>query len=600
MTAPDSAPSLSGPNSAAPDEAAPSAPSPAPRSRRWEWLAVAVFFVYLGVFFGRAQIGSPGLVERDGYFHARFAQMLPELGLTRHFPWTEYSTWKDRFCDKEFLFHAVLVPFAFDQDEPLNGVRWGIWTLTLAIFAVLYGVLRGLKVRWPLLFLALLLCTSHPFLGRIVMIRSHVLSISLLLLGMYFLARKNWKAVLILGFVYAWSYTVPFVLLMTAAPFVAGRWSAGGGLDWKSAVAAGAGATLGLAIHPYAPHTFESILTYIDVIRSGAQGVNEALELGQEIYPYHTRDFFLALPLLAGSVLFLCPAGWWARKKWFVAALVVSALWLLMMLTAPASMHTKAFLKERWHINLALLAFCASGWRFGKKITPEALGALWAALFWFAMTMAFSRFMEYAVPLAALALALLARDLLAGLDFKRDLLDRFPVPAWSLSILGALGLAALFANSAYTFSCAAYDLPGNNFRKASQWLDAHVEPGETVVNLWWDDFPELYYYSRKMHYLVGLDPTYMQRYAPEKLHVLETMRRRGMPMNGPLLAKTFNARYMIMRGSAAITYPEMTGHAWKGVYIDDYAAVFALTGPNTYAPPGAAAATDDHPETPAN
>lgn len=597
MTAPDLAPAPAPSRSDAPP---PLANSAAPRSRKLEWLTVAVFFVYLGVFFGRAQIGSPGLIERDGYFHARFAQMLPEIGLTRHFPWTEYSTWKDRFCDKEFLFHAVLVPFAFDQDEPLNGVRWGIWLLTLTVFAVLYGIMRGLNVRWPLLFLLLLLCTNYPFLSRITMIRSHVLSISLLLLGIFFLARKNWKAVLLLGFFYAWSYTVPFVLLMTAAPFVAGRWIAGGGLDWKSAAAAGAGAVLGLAIHPYSPHTFESILTYIDVIRSGAKGVNDALELGMEIYPYRTSDFFLALPLLAGAVVVLCPAGWWAKKKWFAAALAVSALWVLLMLTSPASMHTKAFLKERWHINLALLGFCASGWRFGKKIAPEAMGALWAALFWFAMTMAFSRFMEYTVPLTALALALIVRDQLAGVDFKRDLLDKFPVPAWSFAILSVCGLGALFLNTYRTYGITQYNLPGNNFRKASQWLDAHVEPGETVVNLWWDDFPELYYYSRKMHYLVGLDPTYMQRYDPEKLRMLEMMRRRGIPMNGPLLAKTFNARYMIMRGSAAVTYPEMTTHAWKGVYIDDYAAIFALTGPDTYATPSDSKTPAAGPEAPAN
>ncbi|MCW8129243.1 MAG: hypothetical protein KIS92_02575 [Planctomycetota bacterium] len=563
----------------------PAGETPAP-ARKWLSpvnLGFLAILLYAAVLLGKAQLGSPGLVERDGYFHARFAQMLPEFGLSRNFEWTEYSTWKDRFCDKEFLFHVYLVPFARDAAEPLSGVRWGIWLLTLAIFVTLYAILRAQQARWPLLFVLLLLCADHPFLGRIIMIRSHVLSISLLLAGMYFLSTKNWKAVFLLGFVYAWSYTVPFVLLMTAAPFVAGRWAAGGGLDWKSAVAAGAGPLAGLILHPYSPHTLESMLTYVDVITSGAKGLSEAVELGNEIYPYRTGDFFLAMPLLFFLVTVLAPAGWWHNRRGFAVALFVSLLWIGAMY-GNHPMSTKQFLKERWYVNLALLACCASGWRGGKRLSPEALGAVWAALFWFAMTMAFSRFMEYATPLAALALALVFRDVVKGVDLKRDIFDRFGARAYALAGAGALGLAALFCNTAYTFSIAAYDLPGNNFAKAAKWLEAHTEPGETVVNFWWDDFPELYYYTRHCHFLVGLDPTYMQRYAPEKLHLIEYMRRRGRPLDGPLLAKTFNARYMVLRGSAAIGYPEMYLHYWKAQYVDDYAAIFALTGPDAYAP----------------
>src|SRR6185295_18753575 len=100
-------------------------------------------------------------------------------------------------------------------------------------------------------------------------------------------------------------------------------------------------------------------------------------------------------------------------------------------------------------------------------------------------------------------------------------LERYRFPAYNLLYAGGAGLAALFIYSSYTFGLATYDLPGNNFRKASEWLDAHTEPGETVVNLWWDDFPELFYFSRRMYYIVGLDATYMQRYDAEKLHTIE-------------------------------------------------------------------------------
>src|SRR6185436_15131914 len=52
-----------------------------------------------------------GLFERDGYFHARYANLLPSFGLSRSFHWTQASTWRSQFCDKEFLFHVLMMPF---------------------------------------------------------------------------------------------------------------------------------------------------------------------------------------------------------------------------------------------------------------------------------------------------------------------------------------------------------------------------------------------------------------------------------------------------------------------------------------------------------
>ena len=60
-------------------------------------------------------IFGTGLAERDGYFHARYAQMFFQRGLDRQFPWTQASIWRDHFCDKEFLYHAGMAAYALGE-----------------------------------------------------------------------------------------------------------------------------------------------------------------------------------------------------------------------------------------------------------------------------------------------------------------------------------------------------------------------------------------------------------------------------------------------------------------------------------------------------
>ena len=44
----------------------------------WAFIALAVL-----------QFGTDHLVDRDSYYHARYAQLMPERGLSREFPWAQ-------------------------------------------------------------------------------------------------------------------------------------------------------------------------------------------------------------------------------------------------------------------------------------------------------------------------------------------------------------------------------------------------------------------------------------------------------------------------------------------------------------------------------
>lgn len=492
--------------------------APAPREG---WMA-ALLVAYVVLLFGGVHCAAPGLSERDGYYHARLSNQFFERGLSREFPWTQASTWRDGYCDKEFLYHALMAPFCTNDAEPVRGALVLQTLLAALVVAMLWFVLRKQDVPHAWAFAALLLVMGVPVLYRMAMVRSHVLSMALALFGMHLLYKQRWKALFALGFVYAWGYTFPMVLVMVAAPYVAGQWLGGGRFDWRSPLAAFAGVAAGLAVHPYSPHTLELFLTILDIVRGGLQGSDASMALGAEIHPLSTRDFLLGMPMFVG-------------------------LWMAVTLC---------------------------GWGLGRRIAPETMGALCAALFWFGMSMVFFRFVEYGAPLAALAAGMLFRDAWPGLrDGLADAGKRAAAGVLALALLGAHVWTLYYAAEV----TAALDPP--RYRGAAAWMARNLGEGETVANLWWDDFPDLYYDGSRQRYLWGIDPNFTQRWDPEKAGKLEAMRDQKVPLDAKWLAETFGARVLVLAHSLALRYPMLTTDAWQPVYVDASAVVFALTGP---------------------
>jgi len=496
-------------------------------------LAPAFLLYAIGLFAATALLQA-GLFERDGYFHARLSWMMGSRFISREFPWTQLSTWQHRFCDKEFLYHLLMWPFARIGREPILGARIFAGILSVAVLFALYRVLRAHRVPWPVYFAALPLATGGLFIARLGMIRSHVLSMLLLVVGLHLLLKRSWKALLVLGFFYAWSYTMPFVLVMTAVPFALGVWLARGGLPWRLPAAAGLGSVLGLAIHPYSPITLETFLTYVQVFRIGMQGVGKSgLELGNEIYPYPPRVFLDIYPLLA-----------------ILAPLLVVAVLLL-------------------------------AWRW-RRLTQETAGLAAAALFWFAMTLASPRFVEYSVLVLALACGFAVRDAWPVLVAGARRGPKLAAAALALAVLLGFHLRSLglqfspFGLHGFYAHYQSKAAPPRFFTGACAWMDRNLPAGATVVNLYWDDFPELFYDGWREHYLWGLDPTYSLRQDPDRTLWLERQRQRKQPLDGRALAAAFGARYLVIRTSRAAAFPALRQAPFRLAYWDSRAAVYAI------------------------
>ncbi len=479
--------------------------------------------LYVAALFGATALLQDGLFERDGYYHARLARLLPERGFSRDFPWTQVSTWRQAYCDKEVLYHLAMAPFTLVA-EPIGGARVFALLLSVGVVALLTWLLRRHAVPWPTYFAALPLATGGLFLARLGMIRSHVLSMSLLLLGLHLLLERRWRALAVLGFVYAWSYTVPFVLVLTAAPLVVGRALAKGGLDWKSVLAAGLGAVAGLTVHPYSPLTLETFLTITQILRTGFAGTQASgFELGNELYPYPPAVFFDIYPLLVLATLALLPAA-------------------------------------------ALLR---------RRLSPDTWGLLLATAAWSALTARAPRFVEYQALLLAVSWGLVVRDAV-GSGLRWPALDLRPRLRVLALVLAWVGLAGFHARALSFYVSYQRDAaPPRFFDGAARWMEANLAVGETVINLYWDDFPDLFYSAPRQRYLWGLDPIFSVRADLGLATWLERARRHQLPLDAQL-AQAFSSRWLVLRAHRAQTYPELKHAPFTEVYRDALAVVYRI------------------------
>src|SRR5437588_2642818 len=118
-------------------------------------LPLVLLLLYFTVIFHDILFTTEGAFDRDAFFHSRYSQMLPERGLSRQFPWMQFTAWKDKFADKDFLYHVILAPFCRDSAEPLPGAKWATLLLSLSGLVLFYALLVHLRAPWPLFWVAL-------------------------------------------------------------------------------------------------------------------------------------------------------------------------------------------------------------------------------------------------------------------------------------------------------------------------------------------------------------------------------------------------------------------------------------------------------------
>ena len=497
----------------------------------------AIFFAALAW----VQFATPDLPDNDGYYHIRFAELMRREGLKPAFPWLPLTVLNPReFYDHHFLFHAGLVPFTFGDLR--LGAKWAaVFNAALAFLAV-WLLLRGQHISWAWLWALGLLAVSQAFLYRMSITRAQSLSLAVLALGLHWMLTGRYRWLLPLGFFYVWLYNAFPLLPALALVFAGGSWLSGNRLELRPLGWSLLGVGLGLLVNPYFPQDiFFAVRHFLPKLTDPT-----AIRVGSEWYPYNTGQLLenspLALAAFMGGALALgLHPGRWDRRT--ATAFLLAALFGLMLFQAR---------------------------RFIEYFPPFAL--IFAAFAWQPLLDAWAAAARRDAPLPAW---------LEQLDRPRlNSLARHLRPALPALLLLLLLIPGVYRSLEDARAAMRTSKPHNLYAAASAWLQANTPAGERVFQTDWDDFPRLFYYNTHNTYLIGLDPTYLQLYDPDRYVLWEKITRGEVDEISAAVPSRFGARYIL----TDLLHDDFLDRATadpglKEVYRDDQAAIFEVVMP---------------------
>jgi len=408
----------------------------------------------------KVQFLTPTLWEADGYYHIRVADLIRTTGPLKSFHWARYSFFADRFADKDFLYHVLLVPFTMVQDLVLGGKLAACFTAALFII-VFWLVLK--KYSHPALvplFLAALLLSDH-FLYALSRPRSMVAAMALMVLGIHFLIRRKLPWIFALAFLYGLEHiTAPLMVFFAVAIELVRHFEDGpeGGFSWRPVAASAGGLLAGILLHPNFPNNilFTKLNLFLVPYYAAKGGV---LELGAEFFPISTRDLLLGYPLLFPAILFMIAAlmvrpvkAGFPAKAFFVC----SAPFFLGM-----------FLSQRYAVHGYPLYLLWMGAHFSAWDREDVRGMGRAARL---------------LALGGLGAAVLAAGFLtAGQIRRRALMESFV---------------------------------NGHYERVAGWFRRNVPPGEVIFHANWSDSQYFIGLNPQNDYFVTLDPIYMYAWDP--------------------------------------------------------------------------------------
>ena len=501
------------------------------------FLALAFVIPMLWMAMVRFQGMDDGETANDAYYHVAMAEQGPAVFCAKKFPSLELSVWRDTFADKELLYHFLLSGLVKVQQlagaEVKAPFHFPALVFTALLLAALLFAMERMDVPPPLYLPMTLLAmmSASNVLFRMLMLRPHILSLILMLLLCAILAggslrrRLVWTGVISLA--YAWSYSNPQFIVIPVL-FFAAAWIRTDGWKslWLPAVSV-TGVLLGLLIHPQFPNSFI-------------------------IWKVQSFDALFG-PLLAGG----------ARQY--------GTLLPPLEMMAPGVIWNRNALPLYAFVYLNFLIFARLIVRLGwKRIPPHfyAVGGL--SLLFTGGTFLVLRTVEYAGPFAGLFGALVW-----GLALKEDVFlpGRSDPKRFCLILTLAVMLPALLASAVnISFSKNVTPRPVG----IGPWMERNLPEKTLVVNLSWGDFPSLYYASRKMVYLWGMDPEFSVAADPVRTRRIERTFLNSSELTPRRFHAVTGARYAVLLAKREKFVEYLKSLGWHSLYEAEDGAVLSI------------------------
>jgi hypothetical protein len=479
----------------------------------------AAFLLSLALL-GYIQFAGPNIVDYDGYYHIKMAQLIREQGLPTPFPYLPLTILDEKgYNDHHTLLHVLQIPFTYVQNLGLAAKLSAVFCAALA-FTAFFWLLKKYRLPYPWIWLILLFASSSAFLYRMSMPRAPGLSVALQIVASYFILERRFKELAALCVIFVWTYnafpTVAALVMIGVVVFAVTQKV----FEYRLLVSAGIGLGAGLIVNPYFP---QNVLFLWNHIVPKIFSFHYKTSVGSEWYPYSSWLFFsLSAVAMTG---YLISVLWTNREEWLKEPLKL--FWLL-----TASMYLFLMLKSR-------------------------------------------RFVEYFPPAAILLLAFAMRDSLARFQF-RDLLRT--ANGKTILFAGTVLAISMMVFSMNQVRQKIREEPDiHAYEGGAKWLAKNTPRGSIVFNTDWDDFPMLFHYNTNNRYIVGLDADFL-RLKNEALFRRYEMISRGDVSNpaGEILEK-FDARFVLTDNRhKAFMKKAAADERFQKRYSDRYTTIYEI------------------------
>lgn len=475
-------------------------------------LSIVIFLQYI----------NPCLYEIDGYYHIRVPYFIRESGLRYNFPWAQFSTFKNCYSDKEFLFHILILPFTFIGKDFHTQARISIIFFALLLLFTFIFVQKK-YVSKPILTLSILsLSLSILFLTYINYLRPKTLTITLILILLYLLIEKKWLGVFIICLLYPLTHISFPIAIILGIGVETMRYLYNKEFYIRNPLYSLLGISIGIFLHPNFPNNFGSLHFNAILVPWNTIFGNLHLDYGVEWNPTNTKivitDFLLLFVGLFFAIIFLI------TKK------------------TKIGFHTIAFFfATSFFSSLSMFSLC----------------------YWY-----------FTYPVGLIFLSMFFSDYLRD---KSNLIKNIFLCA--IGIVLILKAFIIKKQDSIPVEFIGHIERNSHYESMANWMNEHIPPGEIIYHTSWSDSPYFICLNPKDYYLTMLDPIYMYYYSSNIYNLYNNLSNGFCDKPARILRKVFKSRYGYTHRSYGL-YNQIKNHkGFKILFEDDYGAIFKLLGP---------------------
>lgn len=345
--------------------------------------------------------------------------------------------------------------------------------------------------------------------------RAQAASLLILALAFHWLLHKRYRLLFVLGFIYVWFYNAfPLLMILAVAYFLA-TWMTERRIVWQALVYPAVGIGLGLLVNPYFPKDILFIFNHFV-----PKLTESATLVGVEWYPYDT--------------------------------------WKLIQ-------------DSGWALGIFIVGIFALVGQEKRPDRATVMGLILCVVFGLMLFRA-RRFIEYFPAFALIFTALSTRPLIDLLHEQQPFFKRW----WPALLF--IGMAFPLVKTVHLAQASMRTSdPADRYAAATLWLKVYSEPGSTVFQLDWDDFPRLFFYDSDKIYTVGLDPTFMELQEPDLYREWVAITQGQVDSPSELIREDFNGDYVF----TDLVHQEFLQVAFEDpgleeIYRDEHALIFKI------------------------